>query len=115
MRHIEDTLQRQCVAWWDYTHQKVSHCLLHIPNGGKRNAREAARFKAMGVRAGAPDLLLIIPSGGYNLLAMELKVGKNGQTANQKYFQQLITEQGGLYVVVRSLDQFIDTIENYLT
>ena len=30
--------------------------LFHIPNGGKRNAAEAAHLKRQGVRAGVPDL-----------------------------------------------------------
>lgn len=32
--------------------------LMHIPNGGKRNISEAAKFKKMGVKAGVADLLL---------------------------------------------------------
>lgn len=36
----------------------VSDYLIHIPNGGKRNVREAARLKRMGVRAGVPDYFL---------------------------------------------------------
>ena len=31
----------------------------HTPNGGKRNAVEAARFKAMGVRPGVSDLVAV--------------------------------------------------------
>ena len=31
----------------------------HIPNGGRRSPIEAAIFKSLGVRAGAPDLLVI--------------------------------------------------------
>jgi VRR-NUC domain-containing protein len=31
----------------------------HIPNGGARTAIEGAIFKALGVRAGAPDLLIV--------------------------------------------------------
>jgi hypothetical protein len=31
----------------------------HTPNGGKRNAVEAARFKAMGVRSSVSDLVAV--------------------------------------------------------
>ena len=34
---------------------------LHIPNGGGRSEIEAAIFKAMGVMAGAADILLLFP------------------------------------------------------
>lgn len=31
----------------------------HVPNGGSRNAAEGARFKAIGVKAGVPDLVFL--------------------------------------------------------
>jgi hypothetical protein len=33
---------------------------LHVPNGGYRQPAEAAIFSGLGVRAGAPDLLLCV-------------------------------------------------------
>lgn len=50
--------------------------LFHVPNGGSRDRREAARLKAQGVRAGVPDLCLPVPSGAYHGLFIELKAGK---------------------------------------
>ena len=115
MTHPEDQLQTACVRWWDYAHPGISWALFHVPNGGKRNAKEAARFKAMGVRPGVPDLLLILPRGGYSFLAVELKAGRNKQTERQVFYQAAIeTASKGKYAVVRSLDEFIDTIEDYL-
>lgn len=32
--------------------------MYHVPNGGKRTAVEAARFRAAGVKAGVPDIFL---------------------------------------------------------
>ena len=32
--------------------------IYHVPNGGSRNAREAANLKAQGVKPGVPDLEL---------------------------------------------------------
>ena len=113
-RHIEETLQTMCVKWFDLTHPKLSPCLFHVPNGGKRNAKEAARFKAMGVRPGVPDLLLILPNKKYHFLAVELKIGKNVQTENQRNYQRVITAVGGRYEVVRCFDDFEDVIESYL-
>jgi hypothetical protein len=49
------------MAWADrvfYDGKPISYYLFAIPNGGKRNAREAARLKRMGVRAGIPDYFL---------------------------------------------------------
>ena len=114
MRHVEDTLQKSCVAWWDWTHPRLSHLLFHVPNGGKRNLKEATKFKAMGVRPGVSDLILLVPSRTYHFICYELKIGKNTQTDNQRAFQALVTQQGGKYVVVRSLDQFIEETNQYL-
>lgn len=114
MRHNEDTLQKSCVEWFDLQHRIWSWALFHVPNGGQRNAKEAAKFKAMGVRPGVPDLMLILPRHGYHYLALELKVGKNTQTDRQRAYQTYIETTGGKYAVIRSLDQFIETINEYL-
>lgn len=53
--HPEDDLQMACCQWYDLqwggrriNGEKIGRLLHHSPNGGKRSAREAARFKAMG-------------------------------------------------------------------
>lgn len=114
MRHSEDTLQNSCVAWFDLQYRHISWALFHVPNGGQRNAKEAAKLKGMGVRPGVPDLILILPRGGYHYLAIELKVGKNKQTENQKWYQTKMTENGGRYAVIRTIDEFIQTVNSYL-
>ena len=114
MRHLEDQLQISCVMYFEFKHRKIARLLHHSPNGGKRNAKEAARFKAMGVRAGFPDLILLLPNSQYHFLAIELKTDKGRQSDYQKEYQQLIESVGGKYVVVRSLDEFIKVVEEYL-
>lgn len=52
--------------------------LYHVPNGGRRDAREAAMLKAEGVRAGVPDLFLPAARGGYHGLYIELKRRASG-------------------------------------
>lgn len=111
--HPEDDLQEICVKWFDLAHPKLSLLLHHSPNGGKRNAREAARFKRMGVRAGFPDLQLLIPNQGYAGLFLELKAGKGVQSDNQKEYQSVLEAQGYKYVVIRTLEQFQTEVENY--
>jgi hypothetical protein len=58
--------------------------LIAIPNGGKRSKREAALLKAEGVKAGVSDLLLPIPNGTYSGLWVELKVGDNYPSKDQR-------------------------------
>lgn len=49
------------MAWADrvmYEGLPISYYLTAVPNGGKRNAREAGRLRRMGVKAGYPDYIL---------------------------------------------------------
>lgn len=114
MRHIEDNLQKSCVRWFSYQYPNYEKLLHHSPNGGKRNAIEAAKFKAMGVRAGFPDLMLCVARNGYHGLFIELKTEKGRQTDNQKFYQYMLEEQGYHYVVVRSIEEFQTVINEYM-
>lgn len=84
MRHLEDKLQKACVKWFDYTYPKYRLTLHHSPNGGKRNSIEAAKFKQMGVRAGFPDLILLIPNKFYPFCGVELKTKQAGSRRIRK-------------------------------
>lgn len=109
----EDTLQIQCVAWFRAQHSAHAMLLHHSPNGGKRNAIEALKFKRMGTISGFPDLILMIPNKSYHGLFVELKVGKNKQTENQIRFEKEVTNQRYAYVVCRSLDEFMSVVKQY--
>ena len=61
----------------------IDQALIAIPNGGKRNPREAGRLKAQGVKAGVSDLLLPFSSQGAHGLWIEMKAGRNKLTPNQ--------------------------------
>lgn len=58
--------------------------LHHIPNGGKRGKVEAARFKAMGVKAGVPDLCLPVARGRYHGLYIEMKRREGGRLSRDQ-------------------------------
>ncbi len=121
--HPEDDLQKACLEWYELqwgarriNGQPLKNLLHHSPNGGKRSAREAARFKAMGTRPGFPDLWLGIPSGGAPYLCVELKTLNRGsdQSPNQRAYEQLVKAVGARYEVVRTLQEFINVVNGYL-
>lgn len=114
MRHIEESIQMQCVQWMQWQYPDIAMLLHHSPNGGKRNAREGARFKAMGTRAGFPDLALYIANSHYHALFIELKTDKGRQTDTQKQWQERLTSQGYQYSVCRNFEQFVNIITDYL-
>ena len=112
--HAEDDLQMQCVSWFRLQFPQLARLLHHSPNGGRRDAREGARFKQMGTQAGFPDLILLVASQGYHALLLELKTRTGRQQDSQKEYQQLAEAQGYRYVVIRSLDAFMDEVNTYM-
>lgn len=112
--HAEDDLQMQCVRWFRLQYPQLARLLHHSPNGGRRDAREGARFKQMGTQAGFPDLILLVAAQGYHALLLELKTRTGRQQDSQKEYQQLAEAQGYRYVVIRSLDAFMDEVNTYM-
>lgn len=89
--------------------------LYHIPNGGKRNAREAARFKRMGVRAGVHDYHLPVPRGIYHGLWVELKAGRGKPTAAQIEWARKMSEAGHAVAIETGWENAIKTMLAYLS
>lgn len=113
MRHLEDNLQKNCVRWFRLAHP--TDLLVHCPNGGFRDAREAAKFKEMGVRAGFPDLFLYRAAGGFHGLAIELKAGKNKQSDLQRDMQARLEALGYKYAVCYTFEEFVEVVNEYLS
>lgn len=108
----EDDLQIALVDHLFYNYQ--THVWYHVPNGGKRNAREAARFKRMGVVAGVSDLILDEPRGGYHGLRIELKAKKGKPTDSQIKFLNKSVDRGYLCAVCWSFDTATHLLKEYL-
>ena len=89
--------------------------LFHIPNGGKRGKREAARFRDMGVKAGVPDLCLPVPRGNYAGLYIEMKRRKGGVVSpEQKKWIASLRGRGYVAEVARGGAEAVAIIEGYL-
>lgn len=110
----EAGLQTACVEWFKLQYPKLAPLLFHVPNGGRRNAIEAANLKRQGVRAGVADLILLFPKGGHGSLCIEMKYKKNQQQDSQKEWQRVAEAAGNKYVVCRSLNEFMKEVKNYL-
>jgi hypothetical protein len=112
--HDESAMQRACVEWFRLQYHHLGRMIFAVPNGGHRNAREAAIMKAEGVTAGVADVILLIGNGTYNCLCIEFKTEKGKQTKLQKEWQKEAENAGNKYVICRSIDNFIHEIKNYL-
>ena len=114
MKHDEENLQIACVRWFSMQYPQYAPLLHHSPNGGWRNLREAARFKAMGTKAGFPDLFFCYPTGSAYGLFIEFKTAKGRQSEAQKQWEDACTRVWYLYKIVRSFDEFVEVMTEYI-
>lgn len=108
-RHIESAIQQSCVAWFREAYP--NYIILSIPNGGSRNALEAANLKREGALAGASDLIIIAEGA---VLFIEMKSAKGKQSPYQIAFQKAVERLGHTYKVCHSKTEFQLTVEHWL-
>ena len=81
----------------------------HVPNGGKRSFSEAAKFRAMGVRAGVADINL---SWNGHVGFIEVKAPKGGRLSEaQEAFLEAMRGHGHYTAVVKSLGEATAILE----
>lgn len=110
----EHKLQVSMMNWFRLQYPSMHHNLFAIPNGGRRDAIAGRRLKEEGVLAGVSDLIFLKRNRHYGALLIETKTRKGTQRNSQKEWESKITEDGYKYVVVRSLDEFIKVVNDYL-
>lgn len=82
--------------------------------GEKRDIGTARKLKQEGVKAGVPDLVLPVSRGGYHGLYIELKVGKNKPTKEQKEWLEALKQEGYYATWCVGSEAAIKIIEEYL-
>lgn len=114
MKHIESQIQQACFKWFRLQFPDLALLMFAVPNGGSRRRIEAAIMKAEGVTAGVADVLFLYPNSEYHGLCIEFKTKTGRQQKSQKCFQNAIEAQGYQYAIVRSVDDFIELVKNYI-
>lgn len=97
----EETLQMQVVKYLGLALAGRSE-FFAVPNGGKRGFREAQRFKAAGVKAGVPDLIVINDG---RAIGIELKAGKTPLSDVQRDYHERLRRARVAVTVCRSVDE----------
>lgn len=87
----------------------------HVPNGGHRNKVTGAILKAMGVKPGVSDCLILEARKGFAGFAIELKVGRNDTSDNQKAFIENLQKRNWRVLVSWSLDEVIAEVDEYFS
>lgn len=108
-RHIESEIQQSVVQWFRMKYP--NYIIAAVPNGGFRNAREAAIMQREGVLAGFADLIIISKQ---HILFLELKTPIGVLSKKQKEFQKKVNNLGFQYVVCRSFDQAVMVIVSWI-
>jgi hypothetical protein len=107
---LENKIQAELVQWFrnNYclTHHNPKYEIFCVPN---ELAYKNNQFKAMGVREGVSDLIVVLNN---KILFVELKTSIGKQRQSQIEFEKTVSKLGFQYFVVRDLEQFQKLIEN---
>jgi hypothetical protein len=123
MRHHEDKEQEVVFAWAAY-HPEL-RWMHSIPNGGKRNPREAVRLKKQGQTNGVSDVFLpmqsnieaangVVYCGLYIEMKRRKQDGPSRVTKDQQDFMDYATVEGYKCAVCYGAEEAIDIIKWYL-
>ena len=110
----EQVLQKQVAAFLDAALVPPAFWF-HCPNGGARSKVEGAIFKAMGVKPGIPDCIVVWNADGKDIflgpvpqiLAIELKAKNGRETPDQRRKLAQFKAVGASVAVCKSLDEVI--------
>lgn len=110
--NAEDRLQISVAGYLDLA-LPAGAVYFHIPNGGSRHVREAAKLKRMGVKAGIPDLCIIWRRRAIFIelkrAADPIRKTRAGRLSDeQTAMAQALTLAGAVVTVCRSRDEVAD-------
>jgi hypothetical protein len=84
-------------------------------NGVRLRIGQAKKMKDAGNKRGVPDIILPYANDDYNGLFIELKVGKNKLSVEQKDYINYLRTQNYLAVCVYGYKNAITLIKRYIT
>jgi len=105
-KHLEDNIQENIVIAVRLYYP--DSLIFAVPNGGKRNIREAIRLKRQGVTAGVSDLIFIHRG---NVYFFEVKTDEGRQSLLQNQFEKFVIKQRFKYFIVRSAAEVLTIID----
>lgn len=107
MTRNEEALQIEVAAFLDLALPDEA-VWWHTPNGGRRSISTAKRLKAMGVKGGIPDVLILYRA---RLIGIELKSREGRASPAQKGMLPRLTQAGA---VIGPLCRSLREVEAFL-
>ena len=113
-------LQAACIKYFRYQFSEYKDLLFSIPNGiplANQNVRTKIykKLKEEGLQPGVPDLFLAVGNSIYNGMFIEIKTKTDRLRKKQVDMIRALEQQNYKCVVVRSLDEFMEVIKEYLS
>ena len=109
-KHPEEALQRTTAQFLGIEKNVAlpeDAVWFHPPNGGARSKAEAGIFKAMGVKAGVPDIIVVYRG---RMIAIELKAAGGSLSPAQKDMHARLSMAGALVYTATS----VEAVEGFL-
>ena len=114
----ESQEQQAFFNWLSVQHPEINQLAFHVPNGGRRDKITGAKLKKEGVKAGVPDIFIMLPRGGYHGLMIEFKASPPYDAAvhkNQREWIEKLSSNGYLALVCKGLSEAIGCVNDYLS
>lgn len=93
---VAELLEWSVAPGWAFTHPA---------SGEKRDKRTASKLKAMGLKPGWPDLILISPGGRFHGLELKAPGASKSLRGAQKQFKAHCDAHGWPHAVARTFDE----------
>jgi len=114
MRKELETKHQQDIILFMNKHYFKTHIIFSVPNEipyplpTKIMGQILSRLQINGLLKGAPDLVILCPNKRY--ITVEVKTSTGTQSKEQIIFEKRVLQNGGDYILVRSLEDFINKI-----
>lgn len=115
MNHEEDNEQAAFLQAFQLQWPKLFPFLFAIPNGGRREIKEAMRLKKAGVKRGIPDLFLAYPMMRFHGMFIEMKSKKGQLSPEQKEYHRIFKDHDFHVVTCRSSLDALYESKRYLS
>ena len=99
----EQAIQKAVIQYLMILENLGELTFFHVPNGGRRSKTEGGIFKAMGVKPGVADLVILLPGG--RTAFIEIKAGKGRLSPAQKAFRNTAEVLGFPFAECRAVDE----------
>ena len=115
MQSITELESQDQAAYFEWAQYKPELKWAHaIPNGGKRDKKEAANLKRQGVKAGVSDIFIPLVRGKYHGLYIELKTKTGKPSQEQKEFISDMRRNGYAACICYGAEEAIEVTKQYL-